>query len=91
MSMDIYGKVVEVVGAMIYATMPSAKIGESVVIIDRSSGTETPAEVVGFKRDYVLLAAIGEMTGIAQNSLVKGSGSVFQVPVGDQRIEKKNK
>ena len=77
MSMDIYGKVVEVVGAMIYATMPSAKIGESVVIIDRSSGTETPAEVVGFKRDYVLLAAIGEMTGIAQNSLVKGSGSVL--------------
>ncbi|HCK92603.1 MAG TPA: EscN/YscN/HrcN family type III secretion system ATPase [Gammaproteobacteria bacterium] len=86
MSMDIYGKVVEVVGAMIYATMPSAKIGESVVIIDRSSGTETPAEVVGFKRDYVLLAAIGEMTGIAQNSLVKGSGSVFQVPVGDHLL-----
>ncbi len=83
MSMDVYGKVVEVVGAMIFATMPSARIGESCIIIDRTTGHETPAEVVGFKRDLVMLAAIGEMTGIAQNSLVKGSGSVFQVPVGD--------
>lgn len=86
MSMDVYGKVVEIIGSMVYATMPSAKIGENCVLIDRISGHETPAEVVGFNKDYVLLSAIGEVTGVAQHSLVKGSGSVFSVDVGEHLL-----
>lgn len=86
MSLEVFGKVVEVIGFLVYATMPSAKIGENCWIVDRATGTETPAEVVGFKKEYVLLSVIGEVTGIALDSLVKGSGSVFSVAVGDHLL-----
>jgi len=86
MTVQLYGKVLEIIGNMIYATLPNAKVGESCTIIDRTHGHSTPAEVVGFKKDVVLLAAIGDVNGIAQDSLVQGSGSVFKVAVGDHLL-----
>jgi len=86
MNTEVFGKVVEIIGAMIYATMPAARVGENCTIIDRTTGQHTPAEVVGFRQDHVLLAVIGDVSGIAQNSLVKGSGRVFDVPVGDHLL-----
>lgn len=86
MTAEVYGKVIEIIGSMVYVTLPNAKIGESCIIIDRVTGLETPAEVVGFRKDYVLLSSIGEVTGIAQHSLVKGSGEIFKVGVGEHLL-----
>ncbi|MFL9650787.1 flagellar protein export ATPase FliI [Exiguobacterium chiriqhucha] len=79
------GRVCRVVGLMIESNGPSAFIGER-CLIELPSGQHVEAEVVGFNEARVLLMPYGETTQIAPGCIVKGTGRMLQVPVGDELI-----
>lgn len=79
------GRVCRVIGLMIESNGPSAFVGER-CLIELPSGEEVEAEVVGFNEDRVLLMPYGETMQIAPGCLVKGTGRMLQVPVGDELI-----
>ncbi len=79
----IKGKVKEVTGLIIKATVPSVRIGEICILRTPYRGEEVLAEVVGFRNQYVYLMALGEIEGLGADSEVLPTGSVLKVPVGD--------
>lgn len=79
------GRVCRVVGLMIESNGPSAFVGER-CLIHLPFGEPVEAEVVGFNEDRVLLMPYGETMQIAPGCLVKGTGRMLQVPVGEELI-----
>ncbi len=67
----VYGKIVDVVGLTIEATGPPMHIGDLCFIRPPRGGESVPAEVVGFRGQRILLMPLGDMAGIAPNSLVE--------------------
>jgi len=78
----VYGKIVDVVGLTIEATGPPMHIGDLCYIRPPRGGESVPAEVVGFRGDRILLMPLGEMAGIAPNSLVEPMFRPQSVRVG---------
>ena len=76
------GKVTEVVGLTIEATGPSMRIGDLCYIQPPESTARLPVEVVGFRRDRILLMALGRLDGIAPASLLVPTYAPIQVKVG---------
>jgi flagellum-specific ATP synthase len=78
---EVYGRVTQVVGLVVEANGPNARVGD-LCLIQSSSDEALPAEVVGFRGDRALLMPLGELSGVRAGSLVKSTGSCLQVPVG---------
>jgi len=76
----VHGRITEVVGNVIRAVVPRVKIGE-VCLIQRE-GEPLKTEVVGFTRDEVILAPLGEMTGIGPSSEVIPTHEPLYIKVG---------
>lgn len=82
------GRVTQVVGLTIEAQGLQAQIGELCYIIPEEAETrrieqkQIPAEVMGFRDTRILLMPLGEMHGIGPGSMVRASGAMFKVPVG---------
>jgi len=76
------GRVKQVIGLVIQADGPPAKIGELCNIF-LAAGDRVRAEVVGFKDDSVLLMPIGSVEGIGPGCRVVGTGHPLTVPVGE--------
>ena len=72
---DVKGKVIQVVGTIIKASVPGVKIGEVCLLRNPWEDVEVQAEVVGFTRDAVLLTALGTMIGISAETEVSGGGA----------------
>lgn len=66
----VYGKVVDVVGLTIEATGPPMHIGDLCYVEPPRGGQAIPVEVVGFRGSRILLMPLGDMAGIAPNSVV---------------------
>jgi len=81
-SIATYGKIVDVVGLTIEATGPPMHIGDLCYIRPPRGGEIVPAEVVGFRGHRILLMPLGDMAGIAPNSLVEPTFSPQSVRVG---------
>ena len=79
---DVKGKVIQVVGTIIKASVPGVKIGEVCLLRNPWEDVEVQAEVVGFTRDAVLLTALGTMIGISAETEVIPTRHVQMVPVG---------
>ena len=79
---DVKGKVIQVVGTIIKASVPGVKIGEVCLLHNPWDGTEVQAEVVGFTKEAVLLTALGAMIGISGETEVIPTRHVQMVPVG---------
>ena len=62
---DVKGKVIQMVGTIIKASVPGVKVGEICILRNPWENFEVQAEVVGFTRDAVLLTALGPMIGIS--------------------------
>ena len=77
------GRVTQVIGLTIEAQGLQAQIGELCYISSSKGQVEIPAEVMGFRDNSTLLMPLGEMSGIGPGSVVRASGSLFTVPVGD--------
>ena len=57
----VKGKVVKVVGTIIEAVVPAAKLGELCILRNPGDENEIPTEVVGFAKDAALLTPLGNM------------------------------
>ena len=77
-----YGKVADVVGLTIEATGPPMHIGDLCYILPPRGGDPIPVEVVGFRGSRILLMPLGEMTGVAPNSLVRPTFTPQMIRVG---------
>jgi FliI/YscN family ATPase len=80
---QVRGRVNEVVGLVVRASLPQAFVGELCLVYNPRSGIPTKAEVVGFQADDVLLMPIGELTNIGSQSVVESTGNCLTVKVGD--------
>ena len=80
---SVKGKVVQVVGTIIKASVPGVKIGEICLLRNPWENVEIHAEVVGFTKESVLLTALGAMTGISQQTEVVPTRRAHTVGVGN--------
>ncbi len=81
-TIEVRGKVTQVVGTIIKANVPGVKVGEICTLRNPWESFELDAEVVGFARDAALLTPLGGLMGISAATEVSPSGRVHMVPVG---------
>jgi len=79
------GKVSNVVGLVIEASLPDAAMGE-LCQIHTKRGEIIRAEIVGFKGDKVLLMPLDQTVGIAPGSRVERSPTPLYVEVGPELL-----
>ncbi len=80
------GKVVDVVGPMIYGFIPGASIGSICRVYTRGQNRAFNAEVVGFKDLKSMLMPIGEMRGVSIGSRIELVRSSATIKVGDELL-----
>lgn len=81
-TIQVKGRVIEVVGTIIKAVVPDVKIGELCMLKNPWEEWGLIAEVVGFLQEAALLTPLGELTGISSSTEVIPSGKMHEVPVG---------
>lgn len=86
-SMNMIGKVVQIVGLVIECSGPNVSMGELCYVHSHFEDVEPlPAEVVGFREGYVLLMPLGETKGIGPGCQVVSAQKVLQVKVGPELL-----
>jgi type III secretion protein N (ATPase) len=78
----VRGRVVQVLGTIVRAHAPGAKIGELCALRNPWQETQILAEVVGFSQNLALLTPLGEIVGASSYTEVIPLGEVHRVPVG---------
>ena len=78
----VEGRVIQVVGTIVEGDVPDCSIGQLCQIIPSESEPPVMAEVVGFRRDRVLIMPLGEMRGLRPGSRVISVKTSPTVPVG---------
>ena len=61
----VKGRLTRVVGTLIHASIPEARLGELCLLRDPASGTTLAAEIIGFDGETALLTPIGDMYGVS--------------------------
>ena len=87
----IAGRVAEVTGLVVRATVPGVRVGELVTIdvetlpgvLAGQGATRLQAEVVGFRGDEVVLMPLGPVAGIGPDAIVSPSGRSLTIRVGE--------
>ncbi len=80
------GKITEIIGLTIESDGPKSSIGDLCYIYNNYGETPTMAEVVGFKRDKILLMPLANPDGIQPGAFVVNTGGAMKVGVGNQLI-----
>ena len=80
-AIHVRGRVTEVTGLVIKATVPGVRIGE-MCYIDTGGGHRITCEVVGFRDEAVMLMPLGEPRGIGPDCEVIPSGKPFSIKCG---------
>jgi flagellar protein export ATPase FliI len=83
---QVRGRVKDVAGLLVRASLPQAFIGELCLIYNARSRIPTKAEVVGFHGGDVLLMPIGDLTNIGLHSDVENTGNCLTVKVGQELL-----
>ncbi|APH05258.1 flagellar protein export ATPase FliI [Bacillus weihaiensis] len=82
-----FGKVKQVVGLMIESRGPESSIGDLCYIYTGANNkTKIPAEVVGFRNEFVLLMPYQQLTNISPGSIVEGTNEPLRVKVGSALV-----
>jgi ATP synthase in type III secretion protein N len=81
-TLRVKGRVIQVVGTIVKAVVPTAKVGELCMLRNPGEDFEMEAEVVGFAKNAALLTPIGDMRGIGSATEVLPTGRMQMVPVG---------
>ena len=85
-SVRISGRVTELIGLLIKATVPGARVGEVCLIRSPKRALVLRAEVVGFRGSEVILMPLGEVSDIAMGAEVVPTGSSLSIRVGDELL-----
>ena len=80
------GKITEIIGLTIESDGPKSSIGDLCYIYNTFGSKPVMAEVVGFKRDKILLMPLASPDGIQPGALVINTGAPMMVGVGNQLI-----
>lgn len=83
-----YGKVDRVIGLLIEARGPEARIGEVCYIHTKKKNEKIMAEVIGFYEKKVLLMPYSTLHNIASGCLVEASKNALQIKIGRALIGK---
>lgn len=83
---EVKGRVLQVIGTLIKASVPRVKIGELCSLKNPWDDWTLTAEVIGFSQDAALLTPLGELTGVSSSTEVIPSGQMQKVPVGSQLL-----
>lgn len=81
---ELRGTVSDVTGLIVEGNGPFVPVGSSVTI--RSGYEETPAQVVGFRKDTVLLMPYGEIQGISPGATIIANAARSDVLVSDAML-----
>ncbi len=84
-SVRVRGRVREVTGLVVRASVPKAAVGELVQIRLRD-GSIMPAEVVGFEGEAVVLFPLGDVAGIGPSAEVESTGEPLSIQCGTQLL-----
>jgi ATP synthase in type III secretion protein N len=79
----VKGRVKDVVGLLVRATVPEAWVGEMCLIYNPRSPLPVKAEVVGFQGGDVMLMPVGDLMNIGPESEVVPTGDCLKIRVGD--------
>ncbi|HEX8352003.1 MAG TPA: type III secretion system ATPase SctN [Pyrinomonadaceae bacterium] len=82
-SVEVRGRVTELVGLLIRAAVPGARVGEVCLIRSPHSARELRAEVVGFRGSEVILMPLGDIQDVSMGAEVVSTGAPLAVRVGD--------
>ncbi len=77
----VAGRVTELIGLVLRATAPGARVGE-LVVVERAHGPSLRAEVVGFHGEEVVLLPLGSAEGVGPDSVVRPTGRPFAIRCG---------
>lgn len=80
------GKITEIIGLTIESDGPKSSIGDLCYIYNDYNDTPTMAEVVGFKKDRILLMPLASPDGIRPGAMVVNTGEPMKIGVGNQLI-----
>lgn len=81
----VRGRVTELTGLVIKASVPGVRVGE-LVFIKGATRAAVKAEVVGFQGDEVMLMPLGELQGIGPDSEVIPTGRPLAIKCGDELL-----
>ncbi|WP_353642787.1 type III secretion system ATPase SctN [Mesorhizobium sp. WSM2239] len=81
-TMRVRGRVLHVVGTVIRAMAPGARIGDLCTLRNPENDFELSAEVVGVQCDVAILTPLGEMQGLSTLTEVIPTGKPLMVPTG---------
>ncbi len=85
-TVEVRGRVEQVVGTIIHAVVPEVKVGELCLLRTPGQSGILKAEVVGFSKNTALLTPLGDLEGISFHTEVIPTGHVLSVPVGDELL-----
>lgn len=85
-TVDIRGRVEQVVGTIIRAVVPGVKVGELCRLRNPWEDFELKAEVVGFIKNVALLSPLGSCQGVSPATEVIPTGEILSVPVGPELL-----
>lgn len=76
------GRVRQVTGVVIHATVDEVRLGEICELIDPKTGRKTTAEVVGLLDESAILVPLGDLSGLSSLTEVVPTGRQQQISVG---------
>ena len=82
-SVEVRGRVTELIGLLIRAAVPGARVGELCLIRSPHRAGELKAEVVGFRGSEVILMPLGEIHNVAMGAEVIPTGASLAVRVSE--------
>lgn len=79
----VKGRVKRIIGNIIHAMVPDARLGEVCTLRDIRSDLTSYAEIVGFDDAIAMLSPLGQLHGLSTATEVSTTGHFLDVPVGD--------
>jgi type III secretion system H+-transporting two-sector ATPase len=85
-SVEVRGRVTELIGLLIRAAVPGARVGELCLIHSPHRARVLRAEVVGFRGSEVILMPLGEVSDVAMGAEVVPTGTSLTIRVGEELL-----
>jgi type III secretion system H+-transporting two-sector ATPase len=85
-SVEVRGRVTELIGLLIRAAVPGARVGELCLIHSPHRARVLRAEVVGFRGSEVILMPLGEVSDVAMGAEVVPTGTSLTIRAGEDLL-----
>jgi len=83
---EVRGRVTDLIGLLIRANVPGARVGEVCLIRSPHQARSLKAEVIGFRGSEVVLMPLGDISDVATGAEVVSTGKSMRVRVGENLL-----